>query len=109
MDQEKGSNKNPKTSKYNAKNKLKNIIKPTYTLHGPGHDMNLCKVIQYQSKCIKVDWLSTHGRGLRGNTAGAKKCLADGKHMNTIIVSYVSKAIKPKKNNKAKAKYDYHL
>ena len=43
---------------------------------------------------MKVTWLSTHVEGFHGNTTGAKKCLDDGKEMNTLILSSMSKASK---------------
>ena len=65
--------------------------------------------MQLQAKYMKATWLSAHGGGFRGNTTVAKKWLADGKQMNTLIVFYVAKALKLRKNAKSKAKYDSPL
>ena len=32
-------------------------------LHGPGHDINLCNVMQAQSKAMKSTWSTTCGNG----------------------------------------------
>ena len=49
-----GSNNTEKPLEENAKNKIIiNINLPNCTLHGVGHSMNLCKVVQAQANSMK--------------------------------------------------------
>ena len=49
-----GSNHTEKPSEEDAKNKIIiNINLPICTLHGVGHSMNLCKVVQAQANYMK--------------------------------------------------------
>ena len=51
-----------KTLERGCKNsKTKDNFKPTFPLHSPGNDMNLCKVIQVQAKYTKENWSSARG------------------------------------------------
>ena len=64
--------------------------------------MNLFKVVYVQAKTIKGTWSSDHGGGGRVKFAGAKKRLDNGKEVNTLVSSAMSKAMEM--NNKSKTK-----
>ena len=87
---------------WKRKQKNKNNNNPTCPLHGPGHDMNPCKVIQVYPMSIKWTWYSN----LRGvghvKFAGTKKRLADDEELNTLVASAVAKAMKMNKKSKSK-------
>ena len=52
----KDQNQTAKLLEEDAKNKVNNKIKPTTTLHGPRHDIFLCKAIYAQAKYMKATW-----------------------------------------------------
>ena len=55
-------------------------------LHGPGHDMNWCKVNQEQAKAMKLTWLITRGsREGCMRFQGDKKRLAKGQDLNALV------------------------
>ena len=65
--------------------------------------MNSCKFVQIQYKPIKVNQQSDFELGGRGNFTSSKKCSSDGKELNTLIASDISKSLTFKKS-KAKDK-----
>ena len=75
-------------------------------MNGPGHNINLYKVMQAQAKYMKAIWLYAHGRRSHCKFMGAKKNSSDGKELNTLTASTVAKALKTNKKRKAKAKDD---
>ena len=66
-----------------------------YPLHGPGHDINSCKVIQAQSKSMKFTWLTA-----RGGEAGhvrfqvARKRPVKDKELNALVTNAVKQVLK---------------
>ena len=72
-------------------------------MNAPLRDMNSCKVIQAQSISMKAIWFSAHGGRGRVKFAGAKKLLADGEELNTLVASYMAKDVKINKKSKEKA------
>ena len=64
-----------------------------------------------KDKSVKLNWPPIRGGGGRVKCMSAKKRLADGKDLKTIIVVDMSTALKIKKESKskAKAKDNYNL
>ena len=107
--QRKGSNQatNPSEEDSN-KNKPKKKNSPVCPLHGPGHDVNSCKVMLAQSKSTKSTWLTAHGGGAgRVRFQGAKKRPYEGKELNALIDNAVNVVLTTKKLKKAKDSSDY--
>ena len=71
-------------------------------LHEPGHNMNLCKVMQSQSKYMKSTWSTSRGCGAgHMRFQGAKKRLAKVQDMNTLVDSAVLEVLR--QNTRAKS------
>ena len=70
--------------------KSKNQKSPVFPLHGPGHNMDLCKFMLVQVKAMNLTW-STARSGGAGHIRfqGAKKRLAKGKELNARVVNAV--------------------
>ena len=49
---------------------------------------------------MKINWYSSHGGGVRAKSAGAKRHLANGKELNTLIALAVYKYMKIRKGPK---------
>ena len=63
--------------------------------HGPGHDMNSCKVIQKQAKYMKAKWSTANGGGegyMRFQVD--KKRMAKGIVLNDLVASVVKYTLK---------------
>ena len=76
-------------------------------LHGPGHDMNLCKVMLAQSKGMKSTWSTARGSGAGCvKFQGDKKRPAKGNDLNALVVNTVKLVLKPNKCKRAKASSD---
>ena len=73
LDKLKGSNQTKKTSVEDAKIKTNNNKSPTCTLHAPGNNINLCKVLQEKAKSAKSTCSSASRGGGCSNFTGAKK------------------------------------
>ena len=71
-------------------------------LHVPWYSINLCKVMQIQTKFMKKNWLSACGGGDRVRFTSANKRSYDGEDLNTLVISALSKALKIKKGIKLK-------
>ena len=92
---------------YANKKKIQKKNLPICPLHGPGHDMNSCKVMLAQSKGMKSNWLTAHGVSTGFvRFQGAKKRLAEGKDLNYLVANAVKSVINPNKRKRAKASSD---
>ena len=60
--------------------------------------------MQLHAKYMEATWLSTHGRGFRGNFTSAKECSDYGEDLNTIISSTIYKALNMNRNSKGEPK-----
>ena len=70
----------------NAKTKNRNL--PVCTLHGPGHNMNSCKVMQLKVKAMKLNWLtSSCSRAGLVQFQGTKKRPSEGQELNALVVN----------------------
>ena len=59
-------------------------------LHGPTHDINLCKVLLSEVKAMKLSWLTARGSGARRvRFQGTKNCPAKGQELNDIVANTV--------------------
>ena len=59
-------------------------------LHGPTHDINLCKVVQSEVKAMKLTWLTARGSGAgRVRFQGTKNCPTEGQELNDIVANTV--------------------
>ena len=73
-------------------------------MHGPGHDMNFCKVMQAQYKSTKSTWLTTRGGGAGCmRFQGAKKRSAEIEDLNALVTNAVKEILKTNKPLKSKA------
>ena len=78
-----------------------------FPLHGPGQDMNSCKVILEKSKAMKQTWLTARGGGAgRVRDPGAKKRPAKDEELNSLVTNVVKEVLITDKNFKAKASSD---
>ena len=76
-------------------------------LHGPGHDMNSCKVVLAQAKAKKSTWSATHGGGTCCvRFQGAKKCPAKGEEINALLANPVKLVLTTNTRKKAMALID---
>ena len=97
----------PRNHRNRMQTKKLNKNLPVYPLYGPGHDMNLCKVIQAQSKAIKPTWSTASG-----GRAGHMRFQATNKYpsgvqdTNDLVANTVKEVLKAKKRAKATAAQD---
>ena len=79
-------------------------------LYGPGNDMKFCKVMQAQAKYMKYNWLTIHsGRAGHVSFKGAKKRLAEGQDLISLVANAVKNALKANKHVKATAAHDQRM
>ena len=106
--QSKGSNQALNPSEEDAnKNKTKNKNSPVSPLHGPGHNMNLSKVMLVQAKAMKLTWSTTCGVGaVRVRFQGAKKRLDEDEELNYLVANVVKAVPNNNKLKKSKASSD---
>ena len=77
------------------KKKTKNKNSPVRPLHGPGHDMNSCKVMLAQAKSMKSTWSTVHGGGTgHVRFQGTKKRPAKGEALNALVANAVKSVLK---------------
>ena len=89
--QRKGSNQAAKPLEEDANKKNLHLC----PLNGPRHDMNLCKVMQEQSKAMKLTWSTDCGSGAcYVRFQGAKKRPAKGQELNALLVNVVKEVLK---------------
>ena len=76
-------------------------------LHGPGNDMNLCKVMMAQAKAMKSTWLTAR-RVYTGcvRFQDNKKRLAKVKELNALVANAVKEALKYNERLKSKDSSD---
>ena len=71
-------------------------------LHGPGHNMNSCKVMLAQSKGMKSTWSTARCSGTgRVKFQGAKERPAKGNDLNALVVNTVKLVLKLNKRKRA--------
>ena len=89
------------------KNKNQKKKSPVCPLHGPGHDMNSCKVMLAQAKAMRSTW-STARRGGAGRVRfqGAKKRPYEDEELNALIDNAVKVVLTTKTFKKAKDSSD---
>ena len=85
------------------KNKIQRENSPMCPLHGPGNDINSCKVMMEQAKSMKLTW-STACRRVAGclRFQGAKKRPAKVEDLNDLVTNAVKVVLKPNKRKRAK-------
>ena len=76
-------------------------------MHGPGHNMKLCKVMQSQAKYMKLNWLTACG-GRAGCVRfhHTKKRPSEEKDLNGLVTNAIKEFMKPNICVKYKAEYD---
>ena len=71
-------------------------------MYVPGHDMNVCKVMQVQAKSMKDDWSSASGVGVHGNFKSTNNHSDNGEELRALVEFALAKALKIKKKSKVK-------
>ena len=78
-----------------------------YPLHGPGRDMNLCKVMMAKAKAMKSTWPTARGGGAGCvSFQGAKKRPAKVKNLNSLVANAVKSFFTTNTRKKAKSSSD---
>ena len=73
-------------------------------LHGPTHDINLCKVVQSEVKAMKLSWLTARGSGAGCvRFQGTMKRPAKGEELNALVTNALKEIIKSNRRLKYKA------
>ena len=92
---------------YNSKTKVRNKNLHICPLHGPGHDMNLCKVMQAQAKSMNLTWSTASVSGACCiRFQGAKNCPAEVQELNSLLANVVQWVLNQNKRAKTVATHD---
>ena len=106
--QSKGSYQAASPSEEDAhKNKTKNKSSPVCPLHGPGQNMNMCKVMLAQAKPMKSTWSTARGGGAGCvRFQGDKKRSAEGEELNDLVANAVKSVLNTNKRKNSKGSSD---